>query len=116
MFHLKSGIHFHEVKLICDCIKNEFNCSCIDIANSLCRLDCSLTNLLPNALTDLGWCLLDDLLVTSLDRAVTLIQVYIVAVTISEYLEFNVARLFYILLNNDMLITKALKCFTLGCV
>ena len=40
--------------------------------------------------TTYGWCLLNDLLVTSLDATVSLEQVNTVAMFVSEYLHLNV--------------------------
>jgi len=51
--------------------------------------------------------------VTSLNRAISFIQVDIVAMAISEDLELNVARLLDILFDNDVLIIEALASFTL---
>ncbi len=66
VLHLQSGVHFHEVELICNSIENKFDCASIDITNSFGSLDSSVTNLFSNFLTDLRGCLFNDLLVTSL--------------------------------------------------
>lgn len=116
MLHLKSSVHFHEVELIGNGIKDEFNSSSIDVANSFGSLDSGLTDLLSNLLADLRRCFLDDFLVTSLHRAVTLIQVHIIAVFITEHLQLNVTRFLDVLLNNDMFITETFEGLTFGSI
>ena len=66
MLHLKSRVHLHEVELISNGIKNEFNGACVDIAHGLGCFNCGLTNLLSDFLADLRGGLLNNLLVTSL--------------------------------------------------
>ena len=109
MFHLQTCVHLHEVELIVGSIKDEFNGTSIHITDSLGSFDCGLTNLCADLLSDLRGCLLDDLLMTSLDGAVALVKVYIVTVTISEYLKFDVTWLLDVSLNNDVLIIETLE-------
>lgn len=116
MLNLESCVHLHKVELVSDGIKNEFDCSCVDIADSFGSLDSSLTDLLPDGRADLRRSLFNNFLVTSLNRAVTLIQVYVVAMAITKHLQFNMARLFDVLFNDDMFVAKALKSLTLGCI
>jgi hypothetical protein len=108
MFHLQTCVHLHEVEFIVGSIKDEFNGTSIHITDSLGSFDCGLTNLCADLLSDLRRCLLNDLLMTSLDGAVALVKVYIVAVTISEYLKFDVTWLLDVSLNNDVLIIETL--------
>jgi len=67
MFHLQTCVHLHEVELIVGSIKDELNGTSINITDSLGSLDCSLTNLCADLLSDLRRCLLNDFLMTSLD-------------------------------------------------
>jgi hypothetical protein len=66
VLHLESGVHLHEVELIGNGIKNEFNGAGVHIANGLGSFDCGLTDLLSDFLADLRGSLLYHLLVTSL--------------------------------------------------
>lgn len=49
----------------------------------------------------------------ALDRAVTLVKVHIVAMTITENLKLDVAGLLNILLDDNMLIVETLESFSL---
>ena len=73
VFHLQTCVHLHEVELVIGSIKDEFDGTSIHITDSPGSLDCSLTNLLANLLSNLRWSLLNDLLMTALDGAVTLV-------------------------------------------
>jgi len=116
MLDLKTCVHLHKVELISDSVKNELNSTSIYITNSSCSLDSSLSNLFSNILANLWWCLFNYLLMSSLHWAISFIQVDIITVTITEYLQFNVTWLLDILFNDHMLITKALQCLTLSCI
>ena len=109
MFHLQTCVHLHEVKLIVGSIKDEFNGTSINITDSLGSLDCGLTNLCADLLGNLRRCLFNDLLMTALDGAVALVKVYIVTMTISEYLKLDVTWLLNVSLNNDVLIIETLE-------
>ena len=74
MFHLDSGIHFHEIKSAIF-IKKEFNRSGIFIPGCFCRFYCCLTHSGTKIIGNhLARRLLDHLLMISLDGAVTLSQ------------------------------------------
>jgi hypothetical protein len=53
MFHLQTCVHLHEVELIIGCIKDELNGTSINITDSLGSLDCGLTNLCADLLSNL---------------------------------------------------------------
>ena len=84
MFHLQSSVHLHKVELIVSSIEYKLDSTCVDISNSSGSLYSCLTYLRAYLLRYLRWSLLDDLLMTSLHRAVTLIQVDIVAMSVTE--------------------------------
>ena len=50
---------------------------------------------------------------TSLHRAISLIEVNVVTMMISEDLQFNMSRLFDVLFNNNVLVVETLHCFSL---
>ena len=45
MLNLQTGIHFHKVKFVSVCVKDEFDCTRIVIPNSLCSCNCCLAHL-----------------------------------------------------------------------
>lgn len=53
---------------------------------------------------------------SSLNRAISFIQVSIVSMLISENLNFNVSRLLHELLDDHMVITETLHCFSLSSI
>jgi hypothetical protein len=55
--------------------------------------------------------LFDHLLVSTLDRALTLPQIHAVAVTITQYLDLDVAGLFNKLFDEDAVVTEAVTRF-----
>ena len=114
MLHLETCVHLHEVVLVCVCVENELHCPCIHVAHCLCSSDSRLAHLITKCLRDTGRCLFYDLLVPSLYSAVALVQVKIVTVGIAKYLHLNMARSFYILLNEHVVIAKTLHAFSLG--
>ena len=116
MFHLQTSVHLHEVEPIIGGIKDEFNGTSIHIADSFGSLDCGLPNMSADLLSNLRWCLFDDLLMAALDRAVALVKVYIVTMTVSEYLKLNVTWLLNISLNNNVLIIETLKGLSLSSI
>jgi hypothetical protein len=114
MFNLKSCVHLHEIKLICCGIEDKFDCSSIIITDSLGSFNSSITNLGSKFRIDSARSLLNDLLVPSLDRAVPLVKMDIVAMFVSKHLNFDMSRLFYILLDKHMIITEAFHAFPFG--
>jgi hypothetical protein len=116
MFNLKTGIHFHEIELVIGSVKDEFYSTSIHISNSSGCFNGSFTDLSTNILGNLGRGFFNDLLVTTLYRAITFIQVNIVAMTITENLELNVTRFLDIFFNDNMLIVETLESLSLGCI
>lgn len=114
MLNLKPRIHLHEVELIGLCVEDELNGSSVVISHSLRSLDSSITNLISQFPTYGRGCLFNNFLVSSLYRAVSLVQMDIVAVLITEDLNFDVPRPLYILLYEHMVISKTLHTFSFG--
>ena len=109
MFHLQTCVHLHEVELVISGVKDKFDGTSINITDSFGSLDCGLTNLCADLLSNLRRCLLDDFLVTALDGAVALVKVYIVTMTISEHLKFNVTRFLNVSLYDHVLVVETLE-------
>lgn len=116
MLYLQSRIHLHKVKLICFSIKDKFNCSCIEISHSLSSLNCSFTN----TFSDLRWYLwrsfFYNLLMSSLNWAISLVKIYIVTMLITEHLDLNMSWLLNVFFNNNMLIIETFKGFSFSCI
>jgi hypothetical protein len=73
VLYLQASIHLHEIELVRDCIKDELNCSSINVANCSCCLNSSFTNLGSDILGNLRGSLLNYFLVSSLNRAISLV-------------------------------------------
>lgn len=101
MLNLDSGVDFDEVVSVL-LVDQELSGTGIAVVDRLGELD----SIGQDGITSLYWQVLggsklDDLLVTSLDRAVTLIQVDDVAVAITEQLDFDVLGLVQEALDKD---------------
>lgn len=116
MFNLKTCVHLHEEELISCRVKDKFNCSRVHISDCSCCLYCSFTYLRSNFLSKLRRCFFNNLLMASLHRAVSLIKIDVVTMTITKNLKFNMSWLCDILFNNDVLIIEALKCLSFCCI
>ena len=110
---LQTSIHLHEIELICHGVKDKLYRSSINIAHCFGCLNCGLTNLGSNCLSNLRGSLLNNFLMTSLDRAVSLIKVDIVSMLITEDLKLDMSWLLDVFLNNHMLIIKTLESLSL---
>jgi hypothetical protein len=116
MFDLESGVHLHEVVLVVGRVEDKLNGSSVKVPNSLCSCDCSISDSLSKKGVNLTRSFLDDLLVSSLDGAISLVKIDIVAMHISEDLHFDMPWLLNVLFNEHMVVTKTLHAFSLGSV
>ena len=114
MLYLESCVHFHEVKFVVVSIENKFNCACVVVSNCLSSSDGSLADLLSQGVRDTGRSLLNNFLMATLHSAVSLIQVNVVAVLITEHLNLDVAGSLNIFLNDHMVVIKSLHSLVLG--
>lgn len=106
MFDLKSCVHFHEVMLVRIEIENELDSTCVIISNSFCGFNSWLTNLRSDWLWNVWWCFLDNFLMSSLDRAISFVQMNIIFHHITENLNFNVTWLCYVFFNQNSVIAE----------
>src|SRR5689334_22962102 len=95
MLHLKHSVHLHEVKLVGFRIKYELNSTSIEITNSLGGLHSCLSNLFPYLRPNCRWRLLNHFLVSPLHRAVSFIEVNVVAMLVTKNLHLNMPRFLY---------------------
>ncbi len=106
VFNLKAGIHLHEVELT-SAIEQELNRTSAYIVNRLSGLNCGFTHLFTQFITKTGsWCFFDYFLVTTLNGTVTIRKIDTVAMLVSKYLDFHMARLQYAFFDQKLLIAK----------
>lgn len=114
MLYLKSSVHFKEIEILV-LVHEELDGTCGCVTTGSSQLNCLFTHLVSSSLVhNWAWSFLNNLLVSSLDWAFSFWQVNIVIMLISQDLEFNVSRLFDVLLNEDSSITKWRNSFFSG--
>lgn len=116
VLYLQTSIHFHEVKFVSVCVKDEFNCARVVVPYSLRSRDRCLTHLGSEGPRDARRCLLNDLLMSTLDRAITLIHVHIVAMLVTEDLNLDMARMFHVLLHDHVIVIEPLHRLSFGSI
>jgi hypothetical protein len=87
---MHSRVDFNEVVSVL-LVNQELGCACISVIDRLCKLysisEDGITSLDGQIL---GWCKLDNLLMASLNTAITLVQMDHVSMVVAEKLDFNV--------------------------
>lgn len=114
MLHLKSRVHLHKEELVGLGVQDKFNSTRIEVSHSFCSLDSCLSNLSSNLLSNLTRGFLDNLLMESLDWAVSFIEIDVVSVFVSNDLDFYVSGLCNILLNNHVVVIERVFGFLFG--
>mmetsp|Transcript_13549 Transcript_13549/g.42648 ORF Transcript_13549/g.42648 Transcript_13549/m.42648 type:complete len:303 (-) Transcript_13549:34-942(-) len=110
MLHLQASVHLDEVVLTRGGVKKELDRASILVAGGLGEADCVSQNCLADGLVQRdGRRDLDNLLVTSLHRAVTLKEVHNVALGVGKDLHLNVAGLGHVLLHKEVAVAKGSK-------
>ena len=105
MLNLKASVHFKEEEV--SVLENEFNSSCVVVANSLCCFNSSCTHCFFNTCWKTrSWCFFNELLVTTLRRAVTCRNPHNVSVLVTDKLYFNVAWPCEVALDVNLVTTK----------
>jgi hypothetical protein len=112
VFHLQAGVHFEEVELLGGAGDDEFDGTGRFVIHRTGQGHGLLAHRLAHLGIDEGARrLFDDLLVTTLDRAVALVQVHVVAVGVAEHLDFDVARFQHVLFDEDAVVTEGVAGF-----
>ncbi len=94
---LQAGIHFHEEEFATG-VEQKLHRASTNVADGLRGLHRRFTHGAAQLGGKTGgWGFLDHLLVATLDRAVTLVEVQAVAVLVGEDLDLHMARLQYVL-------------------
>ena len=115
MLHLNTGIHFHKIKTA-GFFKQKLNGSRIDIPCSLCRIYRRFPHFLTHCITHNGTRrFFNQLLVISLDGAVTLAQMDHMTITIRQNLELDMFRMLHKVLQIHSIIAKSCHRLLLGC-
>ena len=113
MLHLHAGVHLDEVEATV--FVEELEGAGAAVADVDAGLDAARQDFFAGLLVDLGRRrLLNDLLVTALQRAVAVIEVHGVALAIGEHLDFHVTRIAEELLHVDHGVAKGGAGFGLG--
>ncbi len=106
MFYLDTGIHLHKVEIAFG-VEQELHCACTGITDRLGSLYRTFTKVL----TLLG-CqnrargLLDQLLVTALNRAITFAEVNDITVIVTKNLDFYVPWVFTVFLDINVRVAE----------
>ncbi len=111
---LQTGVHFHEEEFATG-IQQEFHGASADVADGLGRLHRGFahgTAQLGGQAGGRG--LFDHLLMAALDRAVALVEVQAVAVLVGEDLDFHMARLEHVFLDQHARVTERRLRLALG--
>src|SRR5664280_1307201 len=114
MLHLEPGVHLHEEELIGLARRdNELDGPDTAVANAPCSVDRGRTESLSRRIIQ-QWRrrLFDDLLVTSLQRALSLAQMHDGAVLVAEHLHLNVSWSYDEALQKEIVVTERGKRLT----
>lgn len=90
-------------------IENKFNCSCVVVAHSFCRVNCWTTDRFSNFVRNVGWSLFHHLLMPSLNGTVSFKQVHVISMSVSKDLDFNVPRPYNILFDKNSIIFEGFQ-------
>ncbi len=112
VLNLDTRVHFDKVVLAGRLVEQELYCTSGAVIYGLCNLDCVRANcdslLVCQAKRR---CELDNLLVASLDGAVTFVKVNDVAFLVAENLHFDVLRVFEVFFDKYVVDAECLRCF-----
>ena len=119
MLHLKTRIHLHEIKAVfakrARAVDNEFHRACANIIHGLGGIDRGRTHGRTNGRGHARCrCFLDDFLVATLQRTITLIKVNHAPAAITENLHLDMARIGDEFLDQNTIITETLGRLTLA--
>ena len=93
-------------------IKNKFNSSCIIVSNSFGSINGWSTNWFSYFFRNVRWSLLNNFLMSSLNRTISFIKMHVVSMLISKNLYLNMSWLCNILFNKDSVIFESFEGFS----
>lgn len=114
MFHLQSGIHFHKEKTVVLRIKNKLNRARVVVPDCTRCCNGCLADLQTQVVGDARGSFFDDFLVAALYGAIALVQVNVITVLVTKDLDFDMARLLDVPLNNHVIVIETLHGLVLG--
>ena len=115
MFNLQARVHLHEIKIhrAFALLHNKLNRASADIINRTRRLNCSRTHRFTHGRIDTRcWRFFQYFLMATLHGAIPLKQMHIIAMRITEYLDFDMAWFERIFFDQHLIIAKTGNCFT----
>ena len=114
MFHLQAGIHFQKIKIPVF-IYQKLDSACTGIIHSFRRCNRFLSHIHSQLRCNKGRrAFFHDLLVTALNRTFTFAQMDHISVIITQYLKFDMMRLFHKFFQVNRIIPKRRKRFRPG--
>ena len=115
MFHLDSGVHFHEIE-ISGLIQKKFYGSGTFVACCFCGAYCCLSHFLSKLMRNGNtWRFFDHFLMTSLDGTVTLSEMNHVSVFVSKNLHLHMSRVLHKPFQIHGVVRKRMNGFLLRC-
>ena len=114
MFNLDTRVHLNEV-WIAFLVHKEFKCTGISVADLLAKLDSAVENNLTCCFRNTeSRCIFNNLLMTTLHGAVTIVKVNNVAVIICKHLYFDMLWSTDIFFDENLVVTKSFLGFIAG--
>jgi hypothetical protein len=113
MFDLKPCVHFHKKVPVRVQIEDELNCTCIIVSDSFCSLNCRVTNLTSNLLSNIRRGLFYYFLMSSLDWTISFIKMNVIFELVPKYLNLNMSWFCYIFFDYYSIITKGFEWLSL---
>ena len=114
MLDLKSGVHFHEIEIFGVTIVQEFDCSCVDVTNGSSSSASLGTHVMSLFRCDGAWSFFDNLLMSSLDRAISLEQIDVVSMLVTEDLDLVVFWSLDVFFDQDNVVVESISTLSLG--
>lgn len=106
VFNLKTSVHLHEVVPVGVKIEDEFDCSCVVVADCPRGLDCGVADRLADLVIDVGRSFFDNFLMPSLNGTVSFEQMDVVSLLIAKNLDLNMAGASYVFLHQDAIVAE----------
>ena len=114
MLNLKPGVHLHEKMLIRIQVEDELHCPGVVVSDSFGSIDSRTADILADEVWYIGRSFFYNLLMSSLDWAISFKQMDVVSMGIAEDLNFDVPRPRDVLFNKHSIIFEGLQWLSLA--
>jgi len=114
VLNLEAGVHLHEVELVRVSVKDEFNRTSVGVVHGLGCGNGGIAHLLSKSFADIGRRFLNNLLMASLNGAVSLVHVDVISMFVSENLELDMPGVGHELLNDHVVVAESSHGFSLS--